>query len=247
MEQIFTTLSGTFTAQDATRDALRARREQTDAAVRAVQRALAEIHTASDLSVAAGGIHGPLAKLGPLVLAIEKALPDDPGAFYRYSDLWRVVLQTCAMVAVVAVFIEDDRLASVADVQKLVGADIRLPVEDYLVGVCNTMPELARLSMNRVIRNDYVTPGRCARFANDVSEGFKQLNLRNDFLRKRYDGIKYDVKRMQEIMYDLSIRGLGANKKRSAAEMDADTSGAKEATDRDAKEATDKDAKMDKE
>jgi len=32
--------------------------------------------------------------------------------------------------------------------------------------------------------------------------------LKNDSLRKRFDAIKYDVKRCEEIVYDLSIRGL---------------------------------------
>lgn len=218
MDAIFTTLNATFTAQDATREALRTRREVTDAHIRVAQRALAQLHVEADLGASTAAIRTALKEIGPLVLAIEQALPDEPGAFYRYYDLWRNLLQTCSMAAVVAVFVDYDRLAGVEDVKEIVGGAVRLPVEDYLVGVCNAMPELARLSMNCVIRNDYVTPGRCARFAHDVSEGFKQLNLRNDFLRKRYDGIKYDVKRMEEIMYDLSIRGLG--KKGADAKMD---------------------------
>lgn len=34
------------------------------------------------------------------------------------------------------------------------------------------------------------------------------LNLKNDALRKRFDGLKYDVKRCEEVVYDLTIRGL---------------------------------------
>ena len=34
------------------------------------------------------------------------------------------------------------------------------------------------------------------------------LNLKNDGLRKRFDGIKYDLKKVEEVVYDLSIRGL---------------------------------------
>ena len=34
------------------------------------------------------------------------------------------------------------------------------------------------------------------------------LNLKNDNLRKKFDGIRYDLKKVEEVVYDLSIRGL---------------------------------------
>lgn len=34
------------------------------------------------------------------------------------------------------------------------------------------------------------------------------LNLKNDSLRKRFDALKYDVKKIEEVVYDLSLRGL---------------------------------------
>ena len=38
--------------------------------------------------------------------------------------------------------------------------------------------------------------------------GFRLLNLRNDGLRKKFDSLKYDMKKVEEVVYDLSIRGL---------------------------------------
>ena len=32
--------------------------------------------------------------------------------------------------------------------------------------------------------------------------------MKNDTLRKKFDGIKYDLKKVEEVVYDLSIRGL---------------------------------------
>ena len=46
------------------------------------------------------------------------------------------------------------------------------------------------------------------RFVSDLNSGFRLLNLKNDSLRKRFDALKYDVKKIEEIVYDLSIRGL---------------------------------------
>ena len=34
------------------------------------------------------------------------------------------------------------------------------------------------------------------------------LNLKNDSLRRRSDGIKYQIKKCEDVVYDLSLRGL---------------------------------------
>lgn len=66
----------------------------------------------------------------------------------------------------------------------------------------------ARLAVNSVTAGDYSRPLRISAFINELDSGFRLLNLKNDSLRKRYDGLKYDVKKIEEVVYDLSIRGL---------------------------------------
>lgn len=66
----------------------------------------------------------------------------------------------------------------------------------------------ARLAVNSVTAGDYSRPLRISTFINELDSGFRLLNLKNDSLRKRYDGLKYDVKKIEEVVYDLSIRGL---------------------------------------
>lgn len=39
------------------------------------------------------------------------------------------------------------------------------------------------------------------------------LNMKNDFLRKRFDGIKYDVKKIEEVNFEIALRGLDMGKK----------------------------------
>lgn len=55
---------------------------------------------------------------------------------------------------------------------------------------------------------DYVRPMKIAKFVAELDSGFRLLNLKNDGLRKRFDGLKYDLKKVEEVVYDLSIRGL---------------------------------------
>ena len=46
------------------------------------------------------------------------------------------------------------------------------------------------------------------------------LNLKNDTLRKKFDGIKYDLKKVEEVVYDLSIRGLNKTNKATEEKVD---------------------------
>ena len=62
--------------------------------------------------------------------------------------------------------------------------------------------------MNSVILGDFSRPFEIATFTSDLMAGFRLLNLKNDFLRKKYDSLKYDIKKIEEVVYDISIRGL---------------------------------------
>ena len=64
------------------------------------------------------------------------------------------------------------------------------------------------MCVNIVIAGDYEKPKRIASFISDLDAAFRLLNLKNDSLRKRFDALKYDLKKVEEVVYDLSIRGL---------------------------------------
>ena len=48
--------------------------------------------------------------------------------------------------------------------------------------------------MNSVTLGDYDRPLQINNFVKDLFSGFQLLNLKNDILRKRSDGIKYNVR-----------------------------------------------------
>lgn len=203
----FASLKSTLKTQDGIRDAIRERRDLVNPLVTNAQRLLTSLHISSDLSAAAKILLDALVPIGPALKHVEAALPDDKGSYFRYVDLWRPLLQQSTTLVVIHKAVTEKTLINVEDARKVLSG-VQLGVEDYLIGVCNAVTELGRLCVRRVIKADYVTPGICFRFATDVYEGFRELNLRNDFLRKRYDGMKYDVKKMEEVMYDLAVRGL---------------------------------------
>jgi len=83
-----------------------------------------------------------------------------------------------------------------------------LTIEEYLLALVALLEELARLARNSVTLQDFRRPVQIAQFIKDVHAGFQILNLKNDILRKRVDGIKYRVKEVEDVVYDLSLRNL---------------------------------------
>ena len=92
--------------------------------------------------------------------------------------------------------------------QELRDEKLYLDFEDYLSGVIQLSNELSRFTVNCVTNGDFTRPMRISAFLQEVLEGFRLLNLKNDSLRKKFDSIKYDMKKVEEVVYDLSIRGL---------------------------------------
>jgi len=81
-------------------------------------------------------------------------------------------------------------------------------LEDFLMGLCGLPTELQRLCVNSVTAQNYSIPHKVSSFVSDLYSAFRLLNLKNDALRKRYDSIKWDLKKIEEIVYDLTIRNL---------------------------------------
>lgn len=86
--------------------------------------------------------------------------------------------------------------------------DFHIAIEEYLHALISLIEELTRLAVNAVTLGDYHRPLQISKFVKDLHAGFQILNLRNDSLRRRSDSIKYNVKRVEDIVYDLSLRDL---------------------------------------
>jgi len=83
-----------------------------------------------------------------------------------------------------------------------------ITIEEYLQSLITLIEELARLAINSVTLGDYQRPLQISQFVKDLHAGFQILNLKNDSLRRRSDSIKYNVKKIEDIVYDLSLRNL---------------------------------------
>ncbi|KAJ5390258.1 uncharacterized protein N7496_001326 [Penicillium cataractarum] len=149
----------------------------------------------------------------------------DQHPFYKYNGLWTRELQNlvtsielCAWLGGLQEY-KGPSSASFLTIEE-VGKFLEIPVnlkeqdafhltiEEYLLALISVVEELSRLAVNSVTLGDYERPLQIGNFIKDLFAGFQLLNLKNDILRKRSDGIKYSVKKVEDVVYDLSLRGL---------------------------------------
>ncbi|PNP80630.1 hypothetical protein FNYG_06229 [Fusarium nygamai] len=144
----------------------------------------------------------------------------------RYNSKWARTVQNAIGTAVYTAWLgglgSDAQPASLGRLLTLeqVGEVFQVPtnlkdrdafhftIEEYLLSLTDLTNELARLAPNAVTLGDFELPLVISGFIKDLFAGFQLLNLKNDILRKRADAVKYDVKRVEDVVYDLSLRGL---------------------------------------
>jgi hypothetical protein len=171
-------------------------------------------------------IHSSLTSVGIACLAARKnfeicnenykklALLIPRGEYYRFCDHWNFITQKLVFLISLVIFLEKNFLVSRETCAEILGIattqhdGFHLDIENYLMGVLMLASELSRFATNSVTLGDFERPNQISVFVNDLNSGFRLLNLKNDGLRKRFDALKYDVKKIEEIVYDLSIRGL---------------------------------------
>ncbi|CAG8436380.1 2702_t:CDS:2 [Ambispora gerdemannii] len=138
----------------------------------------------------------------------------------RYHDIWTRAVQTSNSLAAFAVYLLEERFITIEELQTLSGVPVNInndlqefhiSVEEFLHSLINLTNELSRFAINSVTQGDYNRPIRISKFVKELHNGFQLLNLKNDQLRKRFDGIKYNIKRIEEVVYDVSLRKLNTS------------------------------------
>ncbi|XP_064597726.1 translin-like [Liolophura sinensis] len=164
-----------------------------------------------------------------------KALADKipQGQYYRFHDHWRFVVQRLSFLASFVIYLSAEKLASREEVANSLGVELlrengfHIDLDDYLMGLLQMASELVRIpfrAVNSVTAGQYDRPLKISQFLAELDAGFRLLNLKNDSLRKRFDGLKYDIKKVEEVVYDLSIRNLVSSTTSKGLETEASQS-----------------------
>ncbi len=88
---------------------------------------------------------------------------------------------------------------------KIPGPDIiGVNSEDYLLALSDLTGELARRAVNLAIKHRSKELAKIYDVINEIHAFFLEFNLRNSELRKKADSIKWNLKKIEEIIYSES-------------------------------------------
>ncbi|TPX10765.1 uncharacterized protein E0L32_008334 [Thyridium curvatum] len=146
--------------------------------------------------------------------------------YYKYNSRWTRSLQDAIVTVVICGWLggmssesrpgELGRLLTIEEVGEIFQQPVNLKdrdafhitIEEYLSALTSVTDELSRLAVNSVTLGDNELAVKISSLIKDLHAGFQLLNLKNDFLRKKVDGVKYSVKKVEDVVYDLSLRNL---------------------------------------
>ena len=90
--------------------------------------------------------------------------------------------------------------------RKLTKKTLEICDEHYLLGICDLTGELARMAVLSATKKKYEMVEKVREVIEEIHTFFLRLNLRNSELRKKSDQIKWNLKKVEDILYDISLR-----------------------------------------
>ncbi|KAL6776062.1 TRA1 [Auxenochlorella protothecoides x Auxenochlorella symbiontica] len=146
------------------------------------------------------------ARLQQAEKAAEELLPvikESPGL--RYGSFSNA-MEEYAEAVVFKGYLEEGRLPPSSSVQYV-------ETEEYLGGVLDFTGELNRYAILRATKRDVVAVQQAKDLVESIFFAFIQFDLRNGSLRKKYDALKYCLRKLENTLYELSLTAAGLTSK----------------------------------
>lgn len=86
---------------------------------------------------------------------------------------------------------------------------IQCIVDEYLGGILDFTGELNRVAIAKATNRDTEAVQKARDVVEALQGQFLRLDLRNGSLRKKYDALKYTMKKLENTLYELSLISNG--------------------------------------
>ncbi|MBS3098103.1 hypothetical protein J4209_04890 [Candidatus Woesearchaeota archaeon] len=85
--------------------------------------------------------------------------------------------------------------------------ELDVDTESYLLGLCDLTGELGRKAVADIIQKKFKQALLIKELVDEIYGEFLKFNLRNSELRKKSDQIKWNLKKLEDIIFDVKIKG----------------------------------------
>lgn len=87
-------------------------------------------------------------------------------------------------------------------------SSLKVETEDFLLGLCDLTGELERKAVNSIINKQFKQVIEIKELVEEIYGEFLKFNLRNGELRKKSDSIKWNLKRIEDVIFQAKIKGM---------------------------------------
>ena len=77
----------------------------------------------------------------------------------------------------------------------------------YLVGLCDLTGEIVRKAINNVIKGDNESALKTKTFVEEIYGVLIKFDFRDGELRKGFDRVKYDLRRLEDVALNIKLKG----------------------------------------
>lgn len=85
---------------------------------------------------------------------------------------------------------------------------LKISTSDYLMGLCDLTGELVRKVVSDVIHKDIDNALEVKKLVDEIYGEFLKFNLRNGELRKKSDAIKWNLKKIEDVIFEAKMKGM---------------------------------------
>ncbi|MBI4453263.1 hypothetical protein HY636_01335 [Candidatus Woesearchaeota archaeon] len=85
-------------------------------------------------------------------------------------------------------------------------AKLAVSPDEYLLGLCDFTGEMARSAVILATNKKFKEVQQIKEIIDEIFGFFSSIDLRNGELRKKADSIKWNLKKIEEILYDISMK-----------------------------------------
>jgi len=85
-------------------------------------------------------------------------------------------------------------------------SDLGVTSENYLLGLCDLSGELTRKAINASIKENYNETLAIWEFLETLYGELMRFDFRNSELRRKFDGIKYDLQKIENVVLELKLK-----------------------------------------
>ena len=117
----------------------------------------------------------------------------------KNNGTYNVALQEYVEAMTYLYYVENKKLIS--------NVKLNVDAQNYLLGICDLTGELGRRAVFCVVNEKYNEVKSISEFVSQIYNEILKFEFRNSELRKKSDSIKWNLKKIEEILYELKLRG----------------------------------------